>query len=98
MDLQDIAKALANRVAGKPAIGGTLELNLGTAGSIFIDGSGNGNAVSTNGASAGCTISISAEDFAEVIAGRLQPTSAYMQGKMQIDGDMGLAMKLSQLV
>jgi putative sterol carrier protein len=41
---------------------------------------------------------MSADDFSELMAGRLQPTSAFMQGKMKVDGDMGIAMKLGQIV
>ena len=33
-----------------------------------------------------------------MIHGRLQPTAAFMEGKMRVDGDMGLAMRLGQLV
>lgn len=41
---------------------------------------------------------MSAGDFGDMIRGDLQPTMAFMQGKMRVDGDMGLAMKLGQLV
>jgi putative sterol carrier protein len=98
MNLNEVAEALKTRVTGKTPLGGTLKFDLSEAGAIFIDGSGADNLVSTNNAPADCTVSMSAEDFAELIAGRLAPTSAFMQGKMKVDGDMGVAMKLSQLV
>ncbi len=44
------------------------------------------------------TISASLDTFREIFDGALSPTAAYMTGRMRIDGDMGLAMKLSQIL
>lgn len=55
-------------------------------------------AVSTEDGDAECTISASAETFQELFGGELDPTAAFMTGKIKIDGDMGQAMKLSQLL
>jgi len=48
--------------------------------------------------SPGCTVSMSASDFADMVEGRLNPTAAFMSGKLKIKGDMGLAMKLQALL
>ncbi len=99
MDLHEVAEAMSKRVGGKTPLGGTIKFDLGDAGSLLIDGTSGDNTVAVNQDDpARCTISMSAEDFGELIAGRLQPTAAFMQGKMRVDGDMGLAMKLGQLV
>ena len=99
MDLQEVAAALTERKGGKPPHGNTLKLDLGEAGSLFIDGGGSGNTVTVNrNDPAGCTITMTADDFDDLIHGRLQPTSAFMQGRMRVDGDMFLAMKLGQIV
>ncbi len=44
------------------------------------------------------TIGASLDTFREIFDGELSPTTAYMTGRMRIDGDMGLAMKLSQIL
>ena len=98
MNLQEAAEALKSRIRDKTPLGGTLKFDLGDSTALFIDGSGPNNVVNMNNGFADCTISMSADDFSELIAGRLHPTTAYMQGKLKIDGDMGVAMKLSQLV
>ena len=46
---------------------------------------------------ADCTITSSEEDFERIVAGELNPTSAYMTGKLKVKGDMGAAMKLQKL-
>lgn len=43
------------------------------------------------------TISADTQDILKVVTGKLNPMSAYMQGKVQINGDMGLAMRLLNL-
>jgi putative sterol carrier protein len=43
------------------------------------------------------TIAVSEENFQKLISGDLNPTTAYMTGKLKIKGDMGAAMKLQKL-
>lgn len=40
------------------------------------------------------TLTADRETFEDMIAGDLDPTAAFMSGKLAIDGDMGTAMKL----
>jgi putative sterol carrier protein len=53
--------------------------------------------VSEGGGDADATISASEENFRQMVAGELNPTTAYMTGKLKIKGDMGAAMKLQKL-
>jgi putative sterol carrier protein len=43
------------------------------------------------------TIATSEENFEKIAAGELNPTTAYMTGKLKIKGDIGAAMKLQKL-
>lgn len=99
MDLVEVATGMSGRFSGKAPLGGTVKFDLGSDGCLFVDGTGAENAVTANkNDAANCTISMSAGDFKDMIQGDLAPTVAFMTGKMSVDGDMGLAMKLGQLV
>jgi putative sterol carrier protein len=95
MSLDTLTNDLRGRVTSAPALGHKVKFNLGPDGIIFWDGTGGGNQVGNGDAEAETTISISSDDFAQLMAGQLDPTMAYMTGKLRIEGDMGVAMKLS---
>ena len=44
------------------------------------------------------TITMTADDFANMLDGKLNATSAFMAGKLKVKGDMSLAMKLQGLL
>lgn len=44
------------------------------------------------------TLTASADDFQAMMAGDLNPTTAFMTGKLAVDGDMGAAMRLGQFL
>ena len=70
-----------------------------------IDGSGtwkvdvtDGNVSVTEGSDdADVTIRASEETFQAIASGEQNPTTAYMTGKLKVEGDMGAALKLQKL-
>ena len=44
------------------------------------------------------TMNADADTFKEILSGELNPTSAFMSGKLTIDGDMGTAMQLASVL
>ncbi len=44
------------------------------------------------------TLTADAETFKAMMDGELNPTAAFMTGKLSVDGDMGLAMKLGSIL
>ncbi|HYG65998.1 MAG TPA: SCP2 sterol-binding domain-containing protein [Anaeromyxobacteraceae bacterium] len=45
-----------------------------------------------------CTVNATDLDFLNIVNGKLNPQMAFMSGKLKIQGDMGLAMKLQQIL
>ncbi len=45
-----------------------------------------------------CTVAATDADFLNIVNGKLNPQMAFMSGKLRIQGDMGLAMKLQQIL
>lgn len=64
---------------------------------IIIDESG-GRAVPGSEQKPDCTLILNNEDFKDLIAKKLNPTVAFMSGKLKIKGNMGLALKLQTLL
>lgn len=58
-----------------------------------------GGAVSAgSAANAKCTVRCTDADFLAIINGKLNPQMAFMSGKLKVQGDMALAMKLQQIL
>lgn len=45
-----------------------------------------------------CTITVGSKEWKDILLQKLNPQMAFMSGKLKVQGDMGLAMKLQQLL
>ena len=63
-------------------------------GAIMVDGNG----VRAGDEEAECTMTADADTFESILDGDLNPTAAFMSGKLSVDGDMGTAMKLGSVL
>ncbi len=63
-------------------------------GTIMLDKSG----VRAADEAADVTLTSDAETFRAILDGELDPTSAFMTGRLSVDGDMGLAMQLGAVL
>jgi putative sterol carrier protein len=93
MTVDEIAEKMRSRVADA-GFDRSVKFDLKGDGFIVIDGAN----VSTEDAPADCTITVTKSDFEDMLTGELNPTAAFMQGKLKVDGDMSVAMQLSQLL
>ncbi|SMX37436.1 SCP2 sterol-binding domain-containing protein [Octadecabacter ascidiaceicola] len=80
-----------NAKMGGDGFDGTAKFDIEGEGAIVIDANG-ARAADDD---ADVTLSASADTFKAILDGEQNPTSAFMTGKLAVDGDMGLAMKLA---
>ncbi len=90
MTIEEITKKFAD--AGAVLPGKRVKFDFGAAGKIMLDGVS--NAVTNEDGDANTTLTISLDDALALFNGKLDPTMAFMQGKLKVLGDMGTAMQL----
>jgi len=90
-DVISHAVTALNAKMGDGGFDGTAKFEIQDEGAIIIDQ--NGARASDDPAEV--TLSADAETFQAILAGEQNPTTAFMTGKLSVDGDMGLAMKLA---
>jgi putative sterol carrier protein len=85
--------ALSEKFSGAE-IGGTAKFSIPGEGSIMLDDSG----VRAGDEAADVILTADVDTFRAILDGETNPTAAFMTGKLAVDGDMGLAMKLGNVL
>jgi len=99
MTLDEITEQMRTRIKERGAIDGkVVKFNFSDDGVIRIDGTGAEPAVDNDDGAADCTITVSKDDFVEIAEGRQDAQMAFMMGKLQVDGDMSIAMQLGSIL
>ncbi|MCV6584158.1 MAG: SCP2 sterol-binding domain-containing protein [Marinibacterium sp.] len=76
------------------SFGGSAKFDITGEGCIVMDGSG----ARASDEDADVTLTADVETFQAILSGDMNPTAAFMGGKLAVDGDMGLAMQLSSVL
>ena len=92
--IEKALEALKEKVGGQ-TVDGAVKLDFEDEGALRIDESG---PKMDDGSEADVTIRGSIDTFKSMFDGDLSPTSAFMTGKIRIEGDMGVAMKVASLL
>ena len=99
MSVEELTDKIKNRVGEDSGLGASIKFDLGDDGAIVIDGSQTPNVVNNDADfDAACTVGVSLDDLKAMMSGDLDPMAAFSLGKLKLDGDMSIAMKLGTLM
>ena len=91
--MSDVVNAAVEKLSQKiGSVGATAKFVIKDEGAIMIDESG----VREGDEEAEVTLIASRETFEGILNGDVNPATAFMTGKLKIDGSMGVAMQLGQ--
>ncbi|UOA32314.1 hypothetical protein DSM110093_02104 [Sulfitobacter sp. DSM 110093] len=93
-DIVNEAVVVLNEKLAGSDFDGTAKFDIEGEGAVMMDENGARAAEEE----ADVTLSADAETFQSILEGDTNPTSAFMTGKLKIDGDMGMAMKLAAVL
>ncbi|HKL65180.1 MAG TPA: SCP2 sterol-binding domain-containing protein [Roseovarius sp.] len=93
-DVIEAAVKALNEKMGSDGFDGAAKFLIEGEGSIVVDKDGARAADDDTDV----TLSADADTFESILSGDLDPTAAFMSGRLSVDGDMGLAMKLGSVL
>ncbi len=91
--IEAAVKAL-NEKMGDDGFDGAAKFVIEGEGNIVVDGDG----ARVGDDETEVTLTADADTFESILSGDLDPTAAFMSGRLSVDGDMGLAMKLGSIL
>ncbi|MAU40300.1 MAG: sterol-binding protein [Kordiimonas sp.] len=92
MSLENLTTQLQQTITA--GIGHVVKINLTGDGIIILEADGN---IHNNDKDADVTLTMTTDTLDGMLAGDIDPQMAFMSGKLQIDGDMSLALKLGDI-
>ncbi len=90
--LQAAVSALNSKMNG--GFDGNAKFVINGEGAIMVDSDG----ARAADEDADVTLTADTDTFQEMMAGDLNPTTAFMSGRLSVDGDMGVAMRLAAVL
>lgn len=95
--MSDVVNAAVEQLNAKmdgQGFDGTAKFVIENEGTMMVDEAG----ARAGDEPADVTLTADAETFRAILEGEMNPTSAFMTGKLKVDGDMGAAMRLSGIL
>jgi putative sterol carrier protein len=97
---REFFESLPGRVSpqGARALESSYRFDIDGAGSWRVESEGDRLVVSESDAPADCVIRADEKTFLRIVRGEQSPMGAYMTGKVKVEGDLGLALRLRDLL
>ncbi|MBP7001838.1 SCP2 sterol-binding domain-containing protein [Amaricoccus sp.] len=93
-DVIEGAVAALNAKLGGEGLDGSVKFVFEDEGALILDADG----ARAGDEEADCTLTADVDTFRALLDGELDPTAAFMSGRLKVDGDMGLAMRLGSIL
>ena len=100
MSLDSLTEQLKTQAAMNPPLGYRVMFDLGDDGVLLWDGTVTPAeiGVAEGDPEADTVLRLSLDDMGKLLTGTLDPTLAYMTGKLKVSGSTGVAMKLAAML
>ena len=100
MSLDSLTEQLKTQAAMNPPLGYRVKFDLGDDGVLLWDGTVTPAeiGVAEGDPEADTVLRLSLDDMGKLLTGTLDPTLAYMTGKLKVSGSTGVAMKLAAML
>lgn len=98
MSIENITSTIKQKVGTDCGLGSSIKFHCGSDGVVLVDATVVPNVVSNEDNPAQCTVKMKMSDLEDMLAGKLDPMAAFSLGKLQLEGDLGVAMKLGTLM
>jgi putative sterol carrier protein len=98
LGLEHLTEEIERRARSSPRLGYAVKFALEEGGVVRWDGTGVAPIIDNSDIETNTTIRISQENLAKLLSGALDPTIAYMTGKLKVEGSLGVALKLTAML
>lgn len=97
MSVSEIESHFAGQLDKFGDLGAKVKFDFGSD-RLWIDGTQKPAVMNHDDADADCTLTITPENLIAIQQGKLDPTMAFMTGKLKVKGNTAIAMKLSSVL
>ena len=98
MTLEEITDNLRTQVGARSPLAAIVKFDFGHEGVIRIDGTTSPTVVDNENSAADCTVKVTTADFLKIASGAIKPQMALLTGKLRVEGDISLAMRLNAIL
>lgn len=98
MSLDSITERITAKLSRAAAMNARVKFDFGDDGKIFVDATQDPPQVSHDDSDSDVTLLSSLETFEGILNGTQDPNVAFLMGKLKVQGNMGLALKLNAML